>query len=230
MTGRELKQYRKQNRCTQEEAARALGVSQTYLSLLETDKRPLTEKLWTKAVKKFNLPLTELPSKMAEYKVVQTTDDQLTHELAMLGYEGFLHWKPSRKKNPADVLLSALNAGYRDARLVEALPWLLLEFPDLDWNSLAMTAKAYDLQNRLGFVTNVAMHVAEYRKDSKMTEKLKHWESELERSKLVREDTLCNEVMTNAERDWLKTQRPKAAKQWHLLTGLVPHHLRYYDE
>ncbi len=93
-----------------------------------------------------------------------------------------------------------------------------------------MTAKAYDLQNRLGFVTNLAMHVAEFRKDHEATEKLRHWESELARSKLVREDTLCNEAMTTAERTWLQTERPEIAKQWHLLTGLAPHHLRYYAE
>lgn len=230
MTGRQLKQYRKKSRRTQEEVARELGVSQTYLSLLESGKRSLTEELEVTAVKKFNLPLTELPAKTKVYTVVNTTDDQLTADLAALGYGGFLHWKPSQKKNPADVLLSALNASKRDARLVEALPWVVLEFPDMEWNGLIMTAKAHDLQNRLGFVTNVAMHIAEKRKDRKTAEKLKHWESELERSKLVREETLCNETMTNAERNWLQTERPEAARQWHLLTGLAPHHLRYYDE
>ena len=230
MTGRELKQYRKKARCTQEEAARALGVSQTYLSLLETDKRPLTEKLWTKAVKKFNLPLTELPSKASEYKVVPTTDDQLTHELSMLGYSGFQHWKPSRKKNPADVLLSALISDNRDARLVEALPWLLLEFPDMEWGSLLKTTKAYDQQNRLGFVANLARQLAELWGDETKAAKLRRVEAKLEPSKLEREDTLCNQRMTNAERNWLLTERPEEAKNWNLVADWRPEHVRYAQD
>lgn len=227
MTGRELKQYRKKSRVTQEDAARALGVSQTYLSLLESDKRPLTAKLWAKAVKKFDLPLTKLPSKASEYKVVAKTDDQITHDLAMLGYRGFSHWKPSRKQNPADVLLSALNAGKRDARLVEALPWVVFAFPEMEWNSLLTSAKAHDLQNRLGFVVNLARRLAEMRGDETKADKLRTVEARLETSKLEREGTLCKDTMTNAERKWLLAERPAEAKYWHLATDLVPQHLRY---
>jgi transcriptional regulator with XRE-family HTH domain len=227
MTGRELKQYRKKARCTQEEAARALGVSQTYLSLLETDKRPLTEKLWTKAVKKFNLPLTELTSKASEYRVVPTTDDQLTHELSMLGYSGFQHWKPSRKKNPADVLLSALNSDNRDARNVEGLPFIVIAYPDMDWNSIITTAKIYDLQNRLGFIVTLARQLAEMWGEDKKAEKLRKVEARLEPSKLEREDVLCNKRMTNAERKWLAVERPEEAKHWNLVTGFKAEHIRY---
>lgn len=227
MTGHQLKQYRKKSRRTQEQAARELGVSQTYLSLLESGKRSLTEELEVLAVKNFDLPLTELPSKARVYAVVNTTDDQLTADLAALGYGGFSHWKPSQTKNPADVLLSALNAAKRDARLVEALPWLVLEFHDMDWNSLIMTAKAHDLQNRLGFVTNLARRLAEHRGDETKAKKLKNVEEKLEHSKLEREDTLCKDTMTNAERKWLLAERPEEAKLWHLATDLVPQHLRY---
>ena len=227
MTGHELKQYRKKNRLTQKDASRLLGVSQTYLSMLESDKRPLSDGLWAKAVKKFNLPLTDLPAKTRVYRVEKRSDDQLTADLAALGYAGFSHWKPSRQRNPADVLLSALNAGTRDARLVEALPWLVLEFPDIEWNSLVKTAKAYDLQNRLGFVTNLARRLAELNGDRPRADRLKKVEADLEHSKLEREDTLCKDTMTNAERKWLLAQRSKEAKNWHLVTDVVPQHLRY---
>ena len=230
MTGHQLKQYRKQSRLTQDKAARLLGVSQTYLSLLEDDKRPLTEQLKRKVVRVFDLAVTELPAKMTSYKVSKTSDDKLTSDLSALGYEGFLHWKPSRLKNPADVLLSALNSSKRDARLVEALPWIVLKFHDMDWNDLAMVAKAYGLQNRLGFVTSVARSVAVFHGDLKVAAKLERHENGLKHDKLEREETLCNETMTNAERNWLLTERPDAAKQWNLLTGLLPQHLRYYAE
>lgn len=228
MTGRELREYRLKGRLTQEQVSTRLGVSQTYLSLLECDKRRLTDRLKRKLVKKMGLQPTELSAKAKEYKVAKVSDDQLTADLAALGYKGFSHWKPSQLKNPADVLLSALNSAKRDARLVEALPWVVLQFPDMEWRSLVMTAKAHDLQNRLGFVTDVARRVAEFRNDRETATKLTRWKSELEHSKLEREDTLCNETMTDSERRWLQVQRSEAAKQWHLLTDLSPNNLNYY--
>jgi hypothetical protein len=57
---------------------------------------------------------------------------------------------------------------------------------------------------------------------------LKRWELQFKHSLLAREDTLCNETMTNAERKWLAAQRPAAAEDWNLLTDLSPHHLNYY--
>lgn len=230
MTGLQLAKYRKKSRLTQPRAARELGVSQTYLSLLENGKRPVTERVKKKAVKAFDLSPTEMPANFSLCELPDVSDDQLASELARLGYEGFSHLKPARQlKNPAVVLLSALNAAKRDARLVEALPWVVLAFPDMDWNSLAMTAKAHDLQNRLGFVTSVARRVAEHRGDTRTATKLEQQEAELKHSKLEREETLCNETMTNAERKWLAEHRPEAAKQWNLLTDLSPDHLNYYD-
>lgn len=227
MTGRDLKEYRKNCRLTQEEAAKVLGVSQTYLSLLESDKRRLTAELKEKLVRKMQVRPTELPAKTKDYEVSNVSDHQLTADLAALGYHGFSHWKPSRLKNPADVLLSALKSNNRDARLVEAFPWLVLKFPDMEWNSLVMAARAHNLQNRLGFVTDVAKRVAESKNDQKMVRKLAHWRSKLELSKLEREDTLCNEAMTKAERNWLSTRRPESAREWHLFTDLSPENLRY---
>lgn len=231
MTERELTNYRKQRKKTQVQTAKALGVSQTYLSLLESGKRPLTERLQRKAISFFNLPPTELPSRLSFGNLAQVSDAELAADLADLGYPGFSHLrrKRPRHKNPADVLLSALNAPQRDARVLEGLPWLVLEYPDLDWPTTARTARAYDLQNRLGFVVNVARRTAEARSTGHITVlKLREHETALERSKLARQDTLCNENMTNAERKWLAAERPQEAKHWNLLTGLAPHHLSYF--
>ena len=229
MTGHQLKHYRKQSRLTQDKAARLLGVSQTYLSLLEDDKRPLTEMLKKKAVKGFNLPVTELPAKAHTYNVGKVSDNQLTSDLATLGYLGFSHWKRSRLKNPADVLLSALKASQRDARLMEAMPWLVLKFYEMDWDALVATAKLHDLQNRLGFVTNVAMGIANLHGKTAAATRLGLTETLLRSSRLDREDTLCNEKMTNAERRWLAANRSDEAKYWHILTSLSPHLVRYAD-
>lgn len=228
MTGHQLAQYRKQKKRTQAQAARDLGVSQTYLSLFESGKRAVTERISKKAVKAFGLPPTAMPAKLTDSSVRPVSDDQLAADLAALGYKGFSHLKPSRGKNPADVLLSALNSSKRDARLVEALPWVVLAFSDMPWTELVRTAKAYDLQNRLGYVTSIARRVAESSGDERFAAKLKQRESELHRSLLAREETLCNELMTSAERKWLEVNRPDEAKHWHLLTNLSPDHLEYY--
>lgn len=229
MTGHELAKYRKQKNRTQVQTAKALRVSQTYLSLLESGKRPLTERLQTGAAKFFDLPPTELPSRLASGRLPHVTDAELAADLADLGYTGFGHLrrKRPRRKNPADVLLSALNAPKRDARVVEGLPWLVLTFPDMDWRSAARTAKVYDLQNRLGYVTNVARQLAERSGDALTATRLASEESLLEHSKLAREGTLCNDTMTNAERRWLATNRPEGAKHWNLLADLSPRHLHY---
>jgi hypothetical protein len=91
-------------------------------------------------------------------------------------------------------------------------------------------AKVNDLQNRLGFITGVARRIAESKGDLKTALKLKRHEAELERSLLVREDTLCNDTMTNAERKWLEIHRPEEARHWRLVTNLSPEHLRYSAE
>ncbi len=229
MTGSQLARYRKEKGRTQMQTARALGVSQAYLSLLESGKRPLTEDLEKKAVKFFDLPPTEMPSRASSGEVVPVTDADLAADLADLGYAGFayLRRKRPRRKNPADVLLSALKAPQREARAVEALPWLLLAFPDMKWNVVTRVAKANDLQNRLGFLLNVAGEMAEKRNDRSLAKLLHTRERELERSMLAREDTLCNANMTNAELRWLDSNRSRDAKRWRVLTSMTPQSVRY---
>ncbi len=230
MTGDQLARHRREKRRTQVRTARALGVSQTYLSLLESGKRPLTESLKKRAAMFFELPPTELPSRLSSGNLPSVTDADLAADLADLGYAGFayLRRKRPRRKNPADVLLSALNAPQREARAVEALPWLLLAYPEMNWNEVTRFAKMNDLQNRLGFLLNVAGEIAERKDDGSLAELLHAREVQLERSMLAREDTLCNENMTNAERRWLALNRPDSARRWKLLADLSPKDLNHY--
>lgn len=231
MTGHELARHRKEKKRTQVRTARALGVSQTYLSLLESGERRLTDRLQAKAAKFLDLPPTELPSRLASGELPHVTDAELAADLADLGYVGFGHLrrKRPRRKNPADVLLSALNAPQREARAVEALPWLLLAYPEMNWTEATRFAKMNDLQNRLGFLLNVAGGIAVKKNDTRLADLLHLREAELERSMLAREDTLCNARMTNAERRWLTENRPDSAKRWNLLTDLSPRFLDHYE-
>src|SRR5262245_26411016 len=204
MTGTEFLLARKKKGWNQNQAAAALNLSQPYLSLLEKGERPITDELARKAAKIYALPAVSLPLKTPPDKVLSANEDEIAKALAALGYPGFSYLKPRRKKNPAEVLASALTASHLDSRLTEALPWVLLQFPDLDWQWLIKAAKLNDFQNRLGFVTNVARRVAEKQSETDKAVFLAEQERLLERSRLAREDTLCQDSLTQAERRWLR--------------------------
>ena len=234
MTGMQLVSGRRQKRWSQQQAATRLGVSQPYLSLLEKGERAVTEELAHKAARVFGLSPVALPMKAGPETLSSANEDELATDLATLGYPGFSHlksqWRRRRsRKNPAEVLASALQVSELDSRLTEALPWVLLQFPELNWQWLVSAAKLNDLQNRLGYVTNLARRLAERRGESEKAALLAQQESALERSRLAREDTLCHESLTTAERRWLRDHRSPEAKHWGLLTDLSPEHLSYAD-
>jgi transcriptional regulator with XRE-family HTH domain len=234
MTGTQLASGRRQKGWSQQKAATRLGVSQPYLSLLEKGERPVTEALAHKAAQVLGISPVALPMRAVQLALGAVNGDRLASDLAALGYPGLSHLKSQRgrkvtRKNPAEVLASALQFSELDSRLVEALPWMLLQFSELNWQWLVRAAKLNDLQNRLGFVTNVARRLAERLGDNEKAALLARQESVLERSRLAREDTLCHESLTNAERRWLRVHRPPEAKHWGLLTDLSPEHLSYAD-
>lgn len=154
---------------------------------------------------------------------------ELARSLAALGYPGLAHILPQRPslKNPGEVLLAALGASDLEARLVEALPWVAWRHAALDWGWVMREAKVRDLQNRLGFVVSLAHVVAERAGDEQTARVLQGVESELERSRLAREDTLCRALMSEAERRWLEEHRPPLARRWNLLTDWTAEVLRY---
>lgn len=222
MTGTELKKARNRTGLTQIEAAAGLGVSQTYLSLLEKGRRPVTRALNRRAVGLFQLVPTEVPFRADLWNMPPATNEKLAADLAGLGYPGFSHLKPAKPRNPAEVLIAALTAEDLEARLVEALPWVLLRYAGLDWNLLIMAAKVRNVQNRLGFIASLARRVAQNKGDIKTAALLEKKELELETARLLKEDTLCYSSMTNAERKWLREKRPDEARHWRLLTDLTP--------
>jgi hypothetical protein len=52
----------------------------------------------------------------------------------------------------------------------------------------------------------------------------------LERSRLAREDTLCEESMAQSERAWLRESRSNLACHWNLLCAMTPEDLTYVSE
>jgi hypothetical protein len=186
------------------------------------------EKLARKAASLYGLSAVTLPMLAGWDSVHSLEENELAYELASLGYPGLVYLRSNRRRrNPAEVLLSALSASDLDSRIVEALPWVVWKFSNLNWEWLTGAAKLNDLQNRLGFVITVARRLAEHFGERDKAVLLSDREKLLEPSRLAREDTLCHDSLTEAERRWLRKHRPQEAKHWGLLTDLTLEHLSY---
>lgn len=193
-----LQQWRKRNRLTQVEAATLLGVSQPYLSLIEKGLRPLT---------------ADLRSRMRTFTQTlppRSTED-FPSQLSALGYPAFAHVPPrGARLSPESVLISILSQPDADARVVEALPWLIRTYQDLlDFPRLARQAKLLNLQNRLGFLLQIAGTNSPALAAAKDT---------LDQARLLREDTLCWESMPAAAREWIRKHRSPVASHWNIVT------------
>jgi hypothetical protein len=194
--------------------------------MIEAGERSATPALARRAAKLYRLPPTDLELP-AELDANGAACD-LPREFGALGYPGFSHVRAGAKRNPAETLLLALARNDLDPRLTEALPWILLSYPEMDWRWIVSQAKLRDLQNRLGFVTNLALRLAEAQERyAEIVPILARREADLELARLQREGTLCRDSMTAPERDWLRRNRPPEAARWNLLAGITPRQLRY---
>ncbi|MCX6593128.1 MAG: helix-turn-helix transcriptional regulator [Acidobacteria bacterium] len=193
--------WRKRNGLTQVAAASLLGVSQPYLSLLEKGARPLTAALRNRM---------KTDSGQDERR---NSDDLFRAQLSGLGYPGFAHVEKSRRKpRPDSLLMAVLAQPDADARVVEALPWLVTASKhQLDFASMVRHAKLQDLQNRLGFLLQVS---------GVETPGGLLAVRELDRARLLREDTLCWDSMPAATREWMRSNRTPLAAHWNVLTRL----------
>jgi transcriptional regulator with XRE-family HTH domain len=210
---------------TQQRAAKRLGVSQAYLALMEGGRRPVTDRLGSRIGKLYGLGPVALP--VNTERLSDWDSSSMAAGLASLGYPGFRQLAGAPAHNPATILLAAIVASDVEVRVVEALPWLAAEYGNLDWEWLVREAKLRDAQNRLGFVVALARQVAEKRGDGSTAVRLGEVENILERARLVREDTLCQESLSAAERRWLRKARPGDAEHWNLLTDLNAARLPY---
>jgi len=219
MTGVELKSARKASSWTQAQAATRLGITQAYLSMVERGERAVSSELASRAVEVLKVSATALP--LAEYQTRSRDAGFFQTMLGSLGYPGFAYLSSSTRLNPVELLMEALDSDDLDSRVTEALAWLPLAYPHLNWDWLTANAKLRDRQNRLGFVVELARQAAEKGGSSQVGEELAARVAKLESSRLAKEDTLCKESMTRAERAWLRKHRPESAEHWNLLTDLT---------
>ena len=197
----DLLRWRKRKGLTQVDAAALLGVWQPYLSLLETGARPLTSEL-RKRMQTFG---------GKDQQVLCERDFRA--QLSALGYPGFAHVEKSRSRpRPDRLLMTVLARPDADVRAVEALPWLVTTFKSqFDFGAMVRQAKLQNLQNCFGFVLQLgAADMAEGGTAVR----------ELERARLMPEDTLCWDSMPGATREWMRANLAPLAEYWNVLTRL----------
>lgn len=227
MTAAQWTSGRTKNNLTQAAAACSLNISQPYLSQLETGLRTASAQLARKATRLYKLPPTALPLPTL-FAPRPGRPNDLQNQLASLGYPGFEHVRARQASNPAAVVLSAIVKRDLDTRLVEALPWVLKTYTDLNWDWLRDGAKLKNAQNRLGYLVHLASETARaLPRDSATVMVLSCWEKQLEEARLASEGTLCRDSMPEPERRWLRANRSPAAAHWSLLTSITAGHLPY---
>jgi hypothetical protein len=159
------------------------------------------------------------------------SSQHLARQLASLGYPGFQSMRAGWSRNPVQVLLDCLGQENLEARLTEALPWLLTAYGDMGETNmvwLVEQARLRNLTNRLGFLVTLAKGVL-LRKGETTSDRynsLTALETKLSESRLAKEDTLC-QTLSPKEQQWLRETRPQSAEFWHLLTDWRPEHLQY---
>ena len=227
MTAAEWTTGRKKAGLTQVTAARSLGVSQPYLSQLEKGLRVASDALARRGARLYKLPPTVLPLP-ATQNVRDVSPNDLQRRFAALGYPGFEHVRSSAVTNPAEAVLNAVVKRDVDTRLVEAVPWVLSTYTDLDWDWLRDHARLRNAQNRLGYLVHLAGETSRTTPARESAvEVLSKWRMELEEARLAGEGTLCRDSMPEREKTWLRKNRPEAAVHWNLLTSLSADQLPY---
>src|ERR1700689_1234856 len=99
MTGFALKEGRLRANWTQREAAKRLGLTQAYLSMLERNRRPVTAALALQAQKFFDLSPVSLPLQDAFPSPL--SEDEFKSELGAFAYPGFRYLRGKPTRNPA---------------------------------------------------------------------------------------------------------------------------------
>jgi DNA-binding XRE family transcriptional regulator len=226
MTAALLRSARRARGWTQKRAARQLGVTQAYLSMLERGRRAPSPEITRKLAEVYSLSAAALPLPMGEWQPPPAGDKEIAAELVLLGYPGIGRRHRGEAKNPAIVLLAALSQADLDRKLIQALPWLFLRYPELDTAWLLDRAKRLDLQNRLGFIVSLAREVREAHGET-LPPNLVELEATLEHSRLARFGTLCQSTMSEDEGRWLFEHRSQQAQRWNLLTDLKAEALPY---
>lgn len=153
--------------------------------------------------------------------------------LGALGYPGFLSLfseiEAEEGHDPAVVLMAALACDRLEEPVIEALPWLVLRYENLDWDWLVAEARRRGVQNRLGFVVSLALRASAGSLGMERLTRLASIEEELFACRLPRQETRWLRVPP-ARREFVAARRSEEAAQWGVLSCLRPDELRFLGE
>jgi hypothetical protein len=157
----------------------------------------------------------------------------LKDALGALGYPGFLslfsELEAEEGHDPAVVLMAALACDRLDDAVVEALPWLVLRYENLDWHWLLAEARRRGVQNRLGFVVSLAVRAAAGSLGMERLTRLAAIEEELFACRLPKQETRWLRVPP-ARRQFVAARRSAEAAQWGVSSCLRPDEIRFLGE
>ncbi len=201
---------------TQAAYAARLGVSQPYLSQLESGQRPLTPALRARLASVF--PPDQLPLALSESFL---SDADLAATLATLGYPGFAHLAGRAPAlHPAALLLDALRKPGADMRVVEGLVWLLAAYPATACSWLTDQARLLNPQTHVGVLAALAQ-------ERSPRPHLATLLATLAPARLAAEQTLGHQPLLPSLANYVRQHRAAAAQLWNLLTDLQPGHLHH---
>ena len=225
--GQKLRAARLDTGLTQQEAASRLGLRQPTLSRFESGRLLPTLRQFLRLAKVYRVSPASLlgaddHNPVLPYRLpLGVSYSDLVGSLAGHGYPGLAGPKSLKPALPPELtLLELLAQPSLEPRVVEGLPWLLLNYP-MDRAYLEDVARLYDLQNRLGWTATVAHQLAEGASARSAYRRRASWlaalAAELERARLAREDSLCHPRLTERMKALLRQRRPEFSRRWNLL-------------
>src|SRR5258706_4531194 len=109
MQPKTLRDARNRREWTETQAAQRLGMSQSYLAMLETGQRRVTPSLARKFKPVYGLSPSALPSPDLFRPRMDVSGEEFARMVSALGDPGFAYMRPrTRVRMPAECLLAAL--------------------------------------------------------------------------------------------------------------------------
>ncbi len=125
--------------------------------------------------------------------------------------------------------MAALACDRLDEIVVEALPWLVLRYDNLDWQWLLAEARRRGVQNRLGFVVSLAVRAAAGSLGMDRLTRLAAIEEDLFACRLPKQETRWLR-MPPARRQSAAARSSQEAAQWGVPSSLRPDEIRFLGE
>lgn len=137
--------------------------------------------------------------------------DDILHNLSHYGYDLFLLRKTGKHRIlPMEELMIQILIRFPEARFIEAIPALMLK-NRIDKFELYRQAYDYGLANKIGFLLEIALHIAKRRGIN-----IAYLNDLLRQLKLKKQETTQLFSMLQ-DRKFLEKNTPKEMKKWNLM-------------